>query len=640
MVKIKKPTRKIKRKIFTGLACLVILLGLGYFLLSGGTLDIIAKFFSDGVSQNEIRGFVDALGIKGYATIAVLSMLQVVFTFVPAEPVQVIAGIGFGLWEGVLTCAIGMVIGNTILYFLYKIYGQKLTEFFEHDAEFDFASARTSNKIAFIVFLLYFLPAIPYGFICLFTASLNIRYPKYILLTTLGCIPSIFIGVGLGEIAMATSLIVSVVIFVVLLIVIILAIVYKKQLMAKVNEYVRRKKNSVKRANGLFLWVLNLAGKVIFDRKINLELKNNVGRIKGPAIVLCNHGSFTDFVYVVRFLYKEKPHIVSARLYFYHRFLGKLLLRLGCLPKSMFVTDLENVKGCVKVLSVGDILVIMPEARLSTVGKFEDIQAGTYGFIKKLSCDVYNIHFNGAYLTNPKWGDKIRRGGLIEGELNPLLTRDEIKAMDIDELKKRIDEAVYYDEFKWLEGKPDLHFAHKTLSEGLENILYICPECGARASFTTKGMNLTCESCGYHAELDDRYAFLDKKPFENFSEWYFWQREVLKKEILENEEFCLSSKVELRHSSKTGNKLTRIAGYGECTLDKSGLRYKGIEDGVEIDKFFPLSDIYRLLFGAGEDFEIYEGKDIWYFVPENKRSCVAWYVVSGLLKEIYDSEGI
>lgn len=640
MVKIKKPSRKIKRKIFTGLACLVILVGLGYFLMSGGTLDIIAKFFSDGVSQNEIRSFVDALGIKGYATIAVLSMLQVIFTFVPAEPVQVIAGIGFGLWEGVLTCAIGMVIGNTILYFLYKIYGQKLTEFFEHDAEFDFASARTSNKISFIVFLLYFLPAIPYGFICLFTASLNIRYPKYILLTTLGCIPSIFIGVGLGEIAMATSLIVSVVIFVVLLIVIILAIVYKKQLMAKVNEYVKKRKNHVKSANLLFWNFVIFVSRFIFDRKIKLNLKNNVGKIKGPAIVLCNHGSFTDFVYVARVLRRERPHIVAARLYFYHKFLSKLLLRLGCIPKSMFVTDLENVKVCVKVLTAGKVLAILPEARLSTVGKFEGIQAGTYGFIKKFGCDVYNLHFNGAYLTNPKWGDKIRRGGVIEGELNKLLSGAEIKSMDIDELKRRIDDAVRYDEFAWLESRPNIRYKSKTLAEGLENILYTCPECGAHSCLVTDKRTVKCEKCSFNAEIDDRYGFIDQKPFKNFAAWYAWQVDKTREEILSNPDFCLQSKVTLKHSSKTGNKLTRIAGEGECVLDKNGLVYKGTEDGVYIEKFFPLSAIYRLLFGAGEDFEIYEGKEIWYFLPENRRSCVTWYVVSGLLKEIYDKEVI
>jgi hypothetical protein len=68
-------------------------------------------------------------------------------------------------------------------------------------------------------------------------------------------------------------------------------------------------------------------------------------------------------------------------------------------------------------------------------------------------------------------------------------------------------------------------------------------------------------------------------------------------------------------------------------LDKTGLVYRGTRDGETVEKHFTMEHIYRLLFGAGEDFEIYEGKEIWYFVPENKRSSVTWYIVSEILKE-------
>ena len=78
------------------------------------------------------------------------------------------------------------------------------------------------------------------------------------------------------------------------------------------------------------------------------------------------------------------------------------------------------------------------------------------------------------------------------------------------------------------------------------------------------------------------------------------------------------------------------AGKGVCVLDKTGLCYRGEEFGQQIEKRFALSDIYRLLFGAGEDFEIYEGDEIWYFIPEEKRSCVDWYIASELLKKIYE----
>ena len=55
-----------------------------------------------------------------------------------------------------------------------------------------------------------------------------------------------------------------------------------------------------------------------------------------------------------------------------------------------------------------------------------------------------------------------------------------------------------------------------------------------------------------------------------------------------------------------------------------------------MEKVFSFKEIYRLLFGAGEDFEIYEGKEIWYFVPEEIRASVDYYIASELLKNHYD----
>ena len=79
--------------------------------------------------------------------------------------------------------------------------------------------------------------------------------------------------------------------------------------------------------------------------------------------------------------------------------------------------------------------------------------------------------------------------------------------------------------------------------------------------------------------------------------------------------------------------MLRTAGFGECTLDRSGLTYVGTIDGQEVVKKFDMKIIYRILFGAGEDFEIYEGKQLYFFVPEDTRSAVKWYAVSEILKE-------
>ena len=73
------------------------------------------------------------------------------------------------------------------------------------------------------------------------------------------------------------------------------------------------------------------------------------------------------------------------------------------------------------------------------------------------------------------------------------------------------------------------------------------------------------------------------------------------------------------------------SGSGVCVLDRTGLRYTGTKDGETVDVMFPLHQVYRLLFGAGVNFETYTGTQIWYFVPEVKQSCVEWYMASMIL---------
>ena len=166
-----------------------------------------------------------------------------------------------------------------------------------------------------------------------------------------------------------------------------------------------------------------------------------------------------------------------------------------------------------------------------------------------------------------------------------------------------------------------------------QNILCRCPKCNARYSMFTSKKQISCEKCGFTREIDTRYAFTEPVPFENFAKWYAWQVDEMRKEMLENPDFALTEKVTLKHSSKDGKEMLRVAGQGVCRLDKKGLTYEGEEDGQQITKTFAMADIYRILFGAGEDFEIYDGSEIWFFVPENKRSSVTWYIVSEILKE-------
>ncbi len=625
-----------KWKVWGSIFFVLVLVGLAFFLFSGDNFLVLQEMFRADADPDKIKYAISKLGIRAYIVIGILAMLQVLLTFIPAEPLHVVAGMSFGLWKGMLVCFIGILLGNTLIFLLNKLFGTKLKDYFATNVEFDFDAASTSNKLALIVIILYCLPAIPYGIICFFAASMGMKYSKYILITGVGSIPSLFLDVGLGHVTMSISWIISVSIFLVIVILLIIMFKHKSKIFEKVNAYVRKTKEKEKNRVGKYSpFIYNVIGKGLLASirtKVKIKTKNNVGKLDRPCIVLCNHGSFYDFAFVNKIIFKERAHFVAARLYFNHKLLGKVLSGTGAFPKSMFANDVSSVKNCLKVIKNGDVLAMMPEARLSTVGVFEDVQPSTYSFLQKMNVAVYTINIKGSYLANPKWGNGLRKGAVVEAELNELFKAGELKDLSLDQIKEKVETALDYNEYSWLESHPEIQYKNKKLAEGLENILSICPRCKTKYSLSTKKNVITCEHCGLSVTMDRRYQ-LSGAQFKNIAEWYDWQTNQLRDEFNADPNFRLESKVELRHLAHCKEPFTRHAGHGVCTLSREGLRYVGTEDGKEIDKFFPIDNIYRLLFGAGEDFEIYEEQELYYFVPENKKSCVTWYIVSGLLKE-------
>lgn len=626
---------KLKNLIAFGAAViftLLILLG-----LSGGNLELIKSLFAKDLSNEETKEILAGLGWRGYIVIAMLSMLQVVCAFFPAEPVQVLAGVAFPFLIGLACCMIGVLFGNTLIYMLQKTFGDQLRSLFIKKLNLDLEKIAQSSKAILIIFILYFLPAIPYGMICFFAASIGMSYRRYITVTLLGSLPSVCIGVGLGHMAIMSDWTVSVCVFAVLIILIGIMFCKKDVLFAKLNHYAERHKaipqNKVRPVNGFVMGVLYYAVRVyLFLCGVKLKTTNKIGKLEAPAIVLCNHGSFIDFIYAAALLHKDKPHFIVARLYFYNSVLRWLLQLLGAFPKSMFSVDIENARNCLNVLKNDNILAMMPEARLSTTGRFEDIQDSTYSFIKKAGVNVYTIKICGDYFADPKWGKGFRRGSVVEAELDLLFTAEQIKNLPMEQVKQGIEERLTYNEFDWLKQRPEVHYRSGKIAQGLENILTTCPTCGRKYTITTKKDQVSCEHCGYLTSMNDRYGFDADFRFEDLTQWYDWQKMQLEQEIAGNEDYALSSEVELRLRGN-GNGLTRHSGFGVCTLNRDGLTYVGTKDGESVELLFSMQKIYRLLFGAGVNFELYDGAEIFFFVPKEKRSAVEWYMASMILRD-------
>ena len=138
-------SKKTKVKIIAIVGFFVLFALLMWFLFSGGNYELLRSVFLEEHTREELRDKLADFGVRGYVTIAVLSMLQIVMTFLPAEPVQVLAGVTFGFPIGLACCMVGVFLGNSLIFALYKAFGNKIGEYFVNNLHFDLQKAAVSN---------------------------------------------------------------------------------------------------------------------------------------------------------------------------------------------------------------------------------------------------------------------------------------------------------------------------------------------------------------------------------------------------------------------------------------------------------------------------------------------------------------
>ncbi|MBQ9832765.1 MAG: VTT domain-containing protein [Clostridia bacterium] len=622
---------------FTAISAFVILL---FVLYRNEIASLISVLVSTSMTDLEKREALSLLfGIKGAVIIGVLSTLQIAVPVFPAEPLQVIAGIGYGFWGALIICMAGVFIGNTIMFLMSRIFGNKLTKYLDANIDIDFSSAKAQNKLFTIIFILYILPAIPYGIICFFAASSGLKYHKYILFTFVSAIPSVCIGIALGTLTVGIGLYTGLFTLVLLCAALILIAKNRKAIINAINRMAAPYSTAtkVKKPNGFIYFVAAFVCNILFCSRLNIKQYAKIKNIEKPCIIVSNHPSFLDWYYAARVFVPNKLNFITARYYFFRRELAFLLRNAGCMPKSMFSPDFESAKNTMNVIRTGGHLALLPEAQLSTVGRFESIHRSTVEFIKSTALPVYAVHIDGAYLARPKAGSGIRKGSLVEINARKLFEKGETKNMTVSQVRTVLENELYFNDFEWLEKHPELHYKCNTLAKGLENILYLCPKCGKEHTLSTKGNTISC-TCGFSLTMNDRYTFIDENaPFSNPQQWYDFQFEKLQSEA-ENPDYELKANVTLRVPSRDGKHIIDSVGKGVCVLNKNGLSYNGMMDNKQISLDFPMHMIYRLLFGAGEDFEIYHGSDYYSFAPENPRQAVKWYIASIIMSNKYNKQ--
>ena len=339
---------------------------------------------------------------------------------------------------------------------------------------------------------------------------------------------------------------------------------------------------------------------------------------KEPAFFLMNHSSFIDLEIAATVLYPRPFNIVATT----DAFFGKewLMRQIGCIPTKKFVSDPTLVKDMMyTVKKLKSSVVMYPEVGYSIDGRATVLPDSIGKCVKLLGVPLVMIRTYGAFTRDPLYNNLQRRKVKVSAEVEYLLSKEEIAAMDADEITKLVKERFSFDNFKW-QKENGVKVQESFRADGLQRVLYKCPACGKEAETEGKGIHLTCHACGKKYTLNE-YGELETKggvcEFSHIPDWYDWEREAVRKEIEEGS-YRFSEDVEIYASVDT-KRVFRL-GDGHLTHTENGFTLIGEDLEYEqkaLSSYSICADFnwYEL----GDIILIGDHKCLFYCFPKNQR---------------------
>lgn len=129
--------------------------------------------------------------IKVLAMISLIA-LQIFLAFLPGEPLELASGYIFGSFEGTIICLIGSMIGTVIVYYLARLFQYTIIDkMFSASQIAEVQKLFSSKKSKFWLFVILLIPGSPKDIITYLVSLSDIELKHWVLLATIGKIPSI-----------------------------------------------------------------------------------------------------------------------------------------------------------------------------------------------------------------------------------------------------------------------------------------------------------------------------------------------------------------------------------------------------------------------------------------------------------------
>lgn len=573
--------------------------------------------------NNDVQGATMLLrnkGIQGFLAVSLIEALQMVVVFIPAEFIQISSGLSYPFPVALLLCVTGVCLGASMIFFLVRVLHVTNSAYSKRQKRLDRVALAAKNRnTVTLLYLLFFMPIVPFGAICYYGSNTKLTYGKYIFTVCTGVIPSIVVSNLMGA-AGTAFLVNSLPLWLLVLIILILA----SLLFLLVGIFIKRM--CFKGTEGTpdsFMYALAFAIVRLWHGKPRMvETEDSLlSQVKAPYVMLSNHESFFDFYYISLLEHPNNPEYMVNEFYCIRPVLRSIARGAGMIAKKLFTPDAPAVFSVMRTIRNGIPVVIFPESRLSPDGRSNPIMPGARLY-KKLGVDLVLTRINGAYFANPKWrGRRFRTP--VSVSVRKVITARELEAMTTQEIEDEVRNTLFNDASQNVIAR----YTQKNKARNLENLIYRCPDCGELYSTKSRGNTFYCAKCGSGRTLDENYRFTTG---ETIADLYDKVKELERKDM---DRIDLSARVKTVVFSRENGRARHEN--GQCRLTERSFEYSS--PSVSFTK--NLDDMPALAFSCAKEFELYHDGELMYFYPEdNPRQVARWALLVDLVAEKHTEE--
>ena len=254
-------------------------------------------------------------------------------------------------------------------------------------------------------------------------------------------------------------------------------------------------------------------------RRFNIKAEFPIA--EGPCIIIPNHASSWDPVFVALTLKDKNAYFVASEHIFRLGFVSKIInYILEPIPRSKARSGAGTSLAILRHLRAGRSVCLFAEGEQTWNGRSIPIFSSTGALVKKSGATLVTYRLSGAYLSLPRWAKNIRKGELKIGPVG-IYSPEELSSMTASEVEAVINRDIYSCEWDDQRISP-VEFKGKNLAKGLETALFLCPKCRRIGTLKTLKNDIFCD-CGLKLTYTATGFFEENEYFPSLLEWDEWQ---------------------------------------------------------------------------------------------------------------------